>query len=111
MLDAKSNITIADMQALQGDHHSNWGARMVPFLIDSISITHPDEAATLQAWSDRGFSAASGVGDGVSATEIDDSVATSIFNAWAISVRKRTFQDEEIQAGLTLDYFQAANTL
>lgn len=106
-----SNIKVGEMTILQADHHSNFGERMTPFLIDSIVMSHPVQAQMLQAWGDRGYLAPSGVGDNLSPNEIDDSAATSLFNAWVTSMRVAAFQDEELYGDVGLDQFQAASTL
>ncbi len=94
VLDDASEFTVGDMQALQGDHVSNVGRRMLPFLLESLGDDFADEAALLEGWSTRGFRAASGVGDDVPSAEVDDAAATSLFNIWLYWMLWGAFGDE-----------------
>lgn len=125
-LGADEAVTLATMQQLQGDHTSVMGQLFAPFLLETIEeaqriagagatgddetrflgIYTPEQAAIdevegrLQAWLDRGAEAASGVetfyntplGD----NEVDDSVATMIFNQWWRELVAATLSDEDV---------------
>ncbi|HVO29180.1 MAG TPA: penicillin acylase family protein, partial [bacterium] len=104
-------VDIGFMEVLQADHHSNFAARMLPKLLPLVQATHPGEAQSLAAWGDRGYLAASGVGDNVPPDEVDDAAATSLFNTWMVAARIRAFHDEEAATGMTLDTFTAARTM
>ncbi len=100
VLNDDSSVSVADMQALQGNVVSNLGERLLPFLLESMGANYPAEQALLEGWRDRGFEAASGVGDNVAATEVDDAAATSLFNVWLVAMTRRTFNDETAAAGI-----------
>lgn len=100
-LEADDSITPTDMMNLQGNDVSSLGQRFLPLMAASIT-GHANEMALLQGWGDRGFHAASGVGDDVPADEIDDAAATSLFNAWLIHLWDRALGDEMDQAGIGL---------
>ena len=119
-LTAAGGVTADAMSTLQGDHRSPFGARITPFILMALERaeaerdapgTHEDLRAIvagsvtagsfdgllqardrLAAWTS--FEAASGVGDAVSAQELADSVATSIFNAMLGRLLALTFDDE-----------------
>jgi penicillin amidase len=118
--------TLDDMMRIQGDHTSVIGRQLTPVLLDAIEAARAlqagdpgddalesttrtralyaehaarfDEAATrLQGWSDRGWSAESGVAtfyQTPSATDVEDAVATTIFNAWMGRYLDRVVKDE-----------------
>lgn len=123
---AGSSASIADMQALQGEHHSQLGLEYTPALrtaitagaaaaaaispgadelrlatayrrVDDLGVT--DVIARLEAWRARGANAASGVEtfyDAPTATDRDDAVATMIFNEWFRRFTARVLGDEDI---------------
>lgn len=99
VLEADDSITPTDMMNLQGNDVSALGERFLPQILASVT-GHADELALLQGWADRGFHAASGVGDDVPADEIDDAAATSLFNAWMIHFADRALGDELSEAGI-----------
>lgn len=134
-LAARGGITVPDLQSVQGDHRSNLGVRIVPYLLGAMDRasqeaatpgTHPDlteaVAAAGEDWSrieglaDRlaawTFEAASGVEDATPA-EVDDSIAASIFNVTAVELVDRTFSDEFEAADLDLGAWatEASRTL
>lgn len=100
VLAADDDVTIDDMKALQGDHVSNVGRRLVPFLLEAIGTGYAAERALLEGWRDRGYHAASGVGDSVPASEVDDAAATSLFNVWLVHMADRALGDEAAEAGV-----------
>ncbi len=114
---AGTQMTIEDMQAVQGDHTVLAGGRFRPFLISAFARleaewttpgAHPDLAAlalTLRPRADRLRDAAMRVQawtlDGASGVESDatpaqqrDAVATTIFHGWMSRVLRGTFADE-----------------
>jgi penicillin amidase len=118
--------TLADMQRIQADHTSVIGKQLGPELLASIDAVRawsqqdrllaPDEQravdayvantaavedaySRLNAWAQRGFEAESGVETfyhSPSAEAVQDSIATSIFNAWMGRYVARTVNDENI---------------
>ncbi|MBK6528106.1 MAG: penicillin acylase family protein [Deltaproteobacteria bacterium] len=114
---AGSQMTVEDMQSIQGDHTVLAGGRFRPFLMSAFARleaewttpgTHPDIAAlalTLQPRAARLRDAAMRVQswtlDGASGVEADatparrrDAVATSIFHGWMSRLLRGTFSDE-----------------
>jgi penicillin amidase len=116
--EAGSPMTMADMAAIQTDAYSNNGALLAPHIVAAVAAaaeeaalpgTHPDltafvaglssarrarlgEAADwLASWS---FATSPAAGDDALATEIADSVATSIFNHWMVTFLPLAFADE-----------------
>lgn len=117
---------VARAAAIQGNHESRLGERFTPYLLDAIQVarmlTMVDRILTaaeqrlvdhylsdhdaidtveqrLQAWSARGFDAASGVETFYHtpvAGEADDAVATMIFNAWIGRFVRGVWDDEHI---------------
>lgn len=122
-------LTVEDLQALQADHRSPLGARLVPILLEALErgITatpgdDPDLAVVLDdaAWSDAsieeahdlllawqmaGYPAAAGVDLDTDASldgasgEGQHARATLLFNAWLVRFVKRVLADEYAQAG------------
>lgn len=117
-------VSVADMQALQGDVRSPLGAALVPRLIAALQKaeaekatpgTHPDLTAVaadaryssatiaevidlLQKWgTDHDYQALSGVDPSTgqgAASEAEASRATALFNAWLVKAIGRVFEDE-----------------
>jgi len=115
----------AGMAAIQADHKSALGAQFGPHLIEAIlaakaastagatsgadgriaalyaadSVAMDEIASRLQAWLDRGANAESGVQTFYhtpDAGQVDDSVATMLFNAWLGNWDDRVFGDEAL---------------
>jgi len=124
-LGAAGNVSLQEMQRLQGSHTSVMGRLFAPFLLETIAeakriatdgASTPEEtrllalytsesadidevAMRLQAWLDGGAEAASGVETfyhSVAAGEVDDAVATMIFNQWWREHVAAIFADEDI---------------
>jgi penicillin amidase len=119
---AGTQVTVEDMQSVQGDHTVLAGQRFRPFLMRAFALleaewttpgTHPgiaalavtlrpradrlrDAAARVQAWSLDG---ASGVEADATEAQKRDAVATSIFHAWISRVLRGTFGDETTALG------------
>lgn len=123
---AGAGATLDDMKDIQGDHHSNLGAMLVPVLLDAIEAAQAasmfdvvpgssaerlvglyvdqrdrfDEVqARLTAWQERGLIAESGVQtfyDAPDADQVRDAVATSIFNAWMGKYLQNVVGDEDL---------------
>lgn len=110
VLQADDSVTVTDMMNLQGNDVSAYGQRLLPSFLPSIT-GHAAEMALLQDWADRGFHAASAVGDDVPADEIDDAAATSLFNAWMIRVYFGALQDEMDAAGTDISVQGALRSL
>lgn len=102
VLFADDSVTLEDMAALQADHVSPLGRRMLPFIVDLLGASHATQVGLLQGWGDRGFHARSGVGDSIPATDVDDSAATSLLNVFLVELIARTFGDELAAAGTTI---------
>jgi len=110
---------------LQADHQSPTGRVFAPELVDTlervdslrdldfhteaearaVALYEADEerftevATRIAAWSDRGFIAASGVAsfyDEPGTDDLDDAVATTIFNAWKGQLGRLSLDDEPI---------------
>jgi penicillin amidase len=120
----EDGVTVDEMKAVQANHRSVIGAQLVPELLASIDAardadpdaldeaegrvaalyasdtTAVEEVATrLQAWADRGFPAESGVQtfyEQPTAEQVEDAVATMIFNAWMGRYVHLTTDDEGI---------------
>ncbi|AKT43842.1 penicillin acylase family protein [Chondromyces crocatus] len=120
-LTTAGGVTPEDMITLQGDHQSPLGRLLAPSFVDAIARvaaersspgTHPElsalvaelssadldrldnAAARLAAWS---FAASAGVdiGDGAPpAVEVNDAIATSLFNASVAHLAQLAFGDE-----------------
>ncbi|MCC7536587.1 MAG: penicillin acylase family protein [Deltaproteobacteria bacterium] len=113
----RGDITAEDMASVQADTFSPYGSRLAGHVADAVDHleaeidvagTHPDLTAfvdeltpalarlrdardRLRAWS---FETPAAVEGSPSATEIADSVATSIFNAWIGRCFNAAFDDE-----------------
>jgi penicillin amidase len=105
---AAGKLTLADMQAIQGDHRSPLGALLTSHILDAVTAAEAAKAGDagsdpmlapfadddrilaardrLEAWS---FEAEAGALPDATEQEKADSIATSIFNAWAVHVSKR----------------------
>lgn len=98
---AGEKLSVADLQALQGDHHSPLGERMRQMILDAVqaraesgdlpSVTVLAARDRLAAWS---LDAASGAWPDATQAEIDDSVAAAIFNAWVTRVTVNTMENK-----------------
>jgi len=109
-------ITVENLQSVQGDHRSNLGTRIVPYLLGAMDRasqeaatpgTHPDLAdavaaagedwPTIEGLADRlaawTFEAAAGVED-ADAAEVEESIATSVFNVTVVELVERALADE-----------------
>ncbi len=106
---AAGDVTVADMQAIQGDHRSNVGAQMSTALLEAIDAAEsgadPSAAplynarmgeirSLLAGWATRGHLAANGVGAANGSDEALDAAATAVFNSWLIFVIKDAIGDE-----------------
>lgn len=105
-----SKITPADMSAVQGDHRSNLGADMVPYIVSTLRLalaapeprpkpwTSDSEVLAaldlLEGWAASDYLAHSGVGDDVTADEIKSSAAAAIFNALLPHLINNLMKDE-----------------
>jgi penicillin amidase len=127
---AAGTADVDRMAAIQGDHTSPLGRAFTPFLFDAVErarallLAAPpltedearlvsvyeqsreaiDEAeGRLRAWAGRGFEAASGVETfyaSPTAEDVQDAVATMIFNASMARVVRGVWDDEALPAGL-----------
>ena len=114
---AGSQMTVEDMQSVQGDHTVLAGGRFRPFLMSAFARleaewtaagTHPelaalaltlrpraerlrDAAARMQAWTLDG---ASGVESDATPAQRRDAVATTLFHGWVSRVLRGAFNDE-----------------
>jgi len=95
---AAGGITIADLQAIQADHHSPLGEHLRPALLAALAAQEGEGTAReteavgyLTRWT---LAAADGVWPGATQEQIDDSIATSIFNAWVTFVTRKVFDDK-----------------
>lgn len=110
----RGDITVADMQALQGDHHSNVGASMTPYLIAAIEAAQDgtDSAAQQQLtgqvtsaydllteWRDSGFAAANGVGAESGSVEARSAAATALFNVWMVMLVQNVLAPHDMNRG------------
>lgn len=123
---AAVGATVDDMKRIQADHTSVIGRHLTPALLHAIDNARTLQAvdpqedtldshgrvrtlyadhtarfeearARLQAWTDRGFSAESGVTTFYatpSPEDVEDAIATSIFNAWMGRFLDRVVKDE-----------------
>ncbi len=97
---ATGKSSIADTQAIQGDHTSPLGLRYGPMLEEALDGSDPRFAevkSRLAAWRGRGGLAKSGVDTfyaSYSAEERADAVATMIFNAWIRRFVELVFDEE-----------------
>ncbi|MFK7927131.1 MAG: penicillin acylase family protein [Myxococcota bacterium] len=126
---ADGGATIQGMQDLQANHDSRLGEQFWPPLLEALdraeTISSTDGPRTpteqrladlwdadadrltevrdrLTGWSDRGFQARSGVEtfyNDVQGDDLDDSVATMIFNAWYGRFLRSVIDDEQIPSG------------
>ena len=116
---------LQDMADLQADHQSPTGRIFAPELVDSLArvaaladldaltedearvlaLYQADEsrfvevATRIAAWADRDFIAASGVAsfyEEPATDDLDDAVATTIFNAWKGQLARLALDDEAI---------------
>ncbi len=117
---------LASMAELQGDHHSPYGRYLAPHMVETLAAvrgwseaeTEPTEAQAraialyraderrfeavegrLDGWMLRDFMAASGVATSYHVPvgdDLDDSVATTLFNAWKGWLVHRALDDEAI---------------
>lgn len=117
--------TLDDMQRIQGDHTSVIGRQTAPEILRALQLVRPlagttppdeslaravalydthtealeDAAARIQAWADRGFEAESGVVtfyDTPTPEQVQDSIATTIFNTWLGAWLGHVTKDEGI---------------
>ncbi|MDQ3032944.1 MAG: penicillin acylase family protein, partial [Myxococcota bacterium] len=128
---AADRATIAEMQAIQGDHHSNLGEDWVPILLAEIEHARTvaagapadgtsdariaaaftaeraaieDVEARLVAWREAGYPTPSGVETFYSAPAAGDApsaIATTIFATWFPRFVRGTMDDEGIPGGLS----------
>jgi penicillin amidase len=106
-------MTLDDMARIQGDSYSAMGSLLAPVIVTAgdafATATDPDIAAwkatlnpieisrltaaidRLDSWS---FETPTGVGEGLPAAEVNDSVATSIYNIWQVAFFNLAFGDE-----------------
>ncbi len=127
----RGDVTIEDMEALQGDHHSNLGEEWVPFLLEVIAAAREaaegspaadtpaarmaaafgaDQEAIeevesrMTAWRDAGYPTPSGVETFYHTPAEGDAahaVATMIFNAWFPRFVRGVLDDEGISSSLS----------
>jgi penicillin amidase len=129
----RGDVTLDEMTALQGDHRSSLGPRLIPYLFEALE-TAAQLAATdgpktpaeerlaalwsaneesflaarerLRVWGERGSEAASGVETFYhqpQTGERDDAVGTMIFNAWVARFVRGVWEDERIPDALFQD--------
>lgn len=126
VLSAGGQLTPQAMQDIQADHESFLGGKLAPVLVDGGDAllkartdpsSYPDVAdlaaglddATLGLVQDAtervrswGRSAASGLVNEVTAKEVDESIATSVFHVWLSGFTRRALDDElQVVAGLS----------
>ena len=118
LISSSTKIGVADLQAIQADHRSPLGVRMLDPLRTMISAaldelktpgTHPNLAAAANLYVkpnqaaftaalpyllDWDGNAASGVGDTATLMERKSSVATSIVNAWLVELEHLVFDNK-----------------
>jgi penicillin amidase len=105
-VEAPAGVDFAAMAAIQNDHRSNFAALLLPRLSNDVSgleCGHPqatDALARLRSWADRGLRAAAGVETfyhpALDPTEVDDAVATTIFNGWMAFLLRAVLDDERL---------------
>jgi penicillin amidase len=103
---AAGPVGVDEMARVQNDHRSNLAAHVFGRLRGALpadGCDHPQAAealARLDAWSMRGFEAASGVETfyhpEVDATEVEDAVATMVFNDWFAALLGAVLDDEAL---------------
>ncbi|MBX3274924.1 MAG: penicillin acylase family protein [Sandaracinaceae bacterium] len=123
---AANTASIAEMQAIQGDHHSNLGEEWVPYLLEFVSAARDAAAGSppagtpearmaalftanrarfeeverrMRDWRDADYPTPAGVDTfyhAASAAEREHSVATMLFAAWFPRFVQGTLDDEGI---------------
>lgn len=98
VIDGVEKMSFEEMQDIQGDHYSLYAKRLRPFILEvtgpSTSIgpsTLQKAVEYLEEWS---FYTPAGTDESATQDEINDSVATSIFETWIHFVIDNTFRDE-----------------
>lgn len=104
-------ITAPDLSAIQGDHRSNTGMRVIPHLLAAIVAAQDGSAPQAQSelsaqvpaalvyladWGTLGYEAASGVGAEPGSDESRASIATAIFNAMLVHLFPIVLKDEGV---------------
>jgi penicillin G amidase len=114
MIASGKKITLDDMEALQADTKSLEAERFRPLLLAAAQAL-PDKVtelglapalARLESWkltTPSGVAADYRTDGGPSAEEIDESIASSIFYAWAPRLKNRLLDDELAEYGVTLN--------
>ncbi|MFT7579232.1 MAG: penicillin amidase, partial [Myxococcota bacterium] len=121
-LAARGDVTSAEMSAVQGDGRSNYGRVMTASVLEAIDaaqdgtdtraaalLTDGNSAAVeaaegyLRGWEALGYDAASGAGADAASDEAKASVATSIFNVWAVLAIKNALDDEGLTSGIRVE--------
>lgn len=115
--EVSGRATPDDMEAIQGDHRVEFGARLRPFLASAMTAlgeermragSHPDLTAVASATSARSarledaarriamwsLQSPAGVEHEGSEAERTDSIATTLFHLWAYKAVELTFADE-----------------
>ena len=127
---ANDRADIAEMARIQGDHHSNLGQEWVPFLLEVIAAARAAATAPsptpaqarmatrwnaaradyeeverrMMAWQAADYPTPSGVEafyNSVASTDVQNSVATSIFGAWFPTFLGDVLNDEGIPGDLS----------
>ena len=107
----KGKVTPEELSAIQGDHRSNSGMRVTPYLLAAIeAATDGSDAQAaaemndavveaksyLASWAEHGYAASSGVGADVDSSEAQASIATSILNATLVHLFPIVYGDEGV---------------
>ena len=111
---AQGGITVEQMQSVQADDRSNFGATMTPYLLTAIAAAKAGDDTVaqglldarvdaaeqlLKAWRDGGYHATSGVGATSGSAEARASAATALFNVWAVMLVKNTLVAHDMSRG------------
>ena len=103
---AGGDFTVATMQSIQADHRSSLGSLLTPTLLEALAAVEAgtadcdgcefttaigDARDRLAAWS---YEAAAGTDEDATQDQIDDSIATSIFNVWLTKLSDNVLDDK-----------------
>ncbi|UCD83248.1 MAG: penicillin acylase family protein, partial [Deltaproteobacteria bacterium] len=105
VIDGGGKVSFEEMQSIQGDHYSLYAERLLPFILEatgpSSEIPGPSTLKSaveyLEGWS---LDTPAGTDESATQDEINDSVATSVFETWIHFIIDNTFGDEYDAANL-----------
>ncbi len=104
IIDGGAKMSFEEMQSIQADHYSLYAERLRPFILEAtgpstgiVDATLKKAVEYLEEWS---LDTPAGTDASATQDEINDSIATSIFETWIHFIIDNTFGDEYDAANL-----------